>query len=187
MRKSLMLVLVAVAAPLASLAGTGVSRQPPARLREATVCEMSKKPDAWNHVRVRLTAVATHGFEDFSLTDPTCPDAAGIWLTYGGSVSSGTIYCCPGEGGESRRPKPLVIEGVTLPLVEDSVFHRFRALLGKQTRTAARVTLLGTFFPGEKSDTWGWSGFGHFGCCSLVVIERLESFTVLRSSNRRPN
>ena len=182
MRNSLLLTLVSVAASIAASTDTALSQQPPATPRKATVCEMSKKPDGWNHVRVRLTAVATQDFEDFSLTDPACGDTALIWLTYGGSVSSGTIYCCPGEGGESRRPKPLVIDGVALPLVEDSVFDRFRALLGKQARTAARVTVVGTFFAGEKGDLG--RGFGHMGCCSLLVIERVESFKEVRSPGR---
>ena len=182
MRNSLLPTLVFVTASITAFEGAPLSQQPPATPRKSTVCEMSKTPDGWNHVRVRLTAVATQDFEDFSLTDPACGDAESIWLTYGGSVSSGTIYCCPGEGGESRRPKPLVIEGVALPLVEDSIFHRFQALRGKHARTAARVTLVGTFFAGEKSALG--RGFGHMGCCSLLAIERVESFKEIRSPGR---
>ena len=181
MRTSLLLTLVSLTASIAAFEGTALSQQPPATPRTATVCEMSKKPDGWDHVRVRLTAVATQDFENFSLTDPACGDAALIWLTYGGSVSSGTIYCCPGEGGESTRRKPLVLEGVALPLVEDAIFHRFRALRGTHARTVARVTLVGTFFAGEKNVG---RGFGHMGCCSLLVIERVESFEEVRSPGR---
>lgn len=182
-RNSLRLTLVSLTVLSAGFEGTALGQQPQAAPGKSTVCEISKKPDGWNHVRVRLTAVATQEFENFSLTDPACGDAASIWLTYGGNVSSGTVYCCPGEGSESRRPKPLVIEGVALPLVEDAVFDRFRSVSGKHARGAARVTLVGTFFAGERTDVG--RGFGHMGCCSLLVIERVESFKELRPPRQR--
>jgi hypothetical protein len=130
-----LLILAVLATALSSSEGARVREQPTAFPREATFCDLSKDPEASNHVRVRLTAVATHEFESFSLSDPTCGDSQTstlIWLTYGGRVSPGTIYWCPGEGGQSTRPKPLVIEGVALTLAADAVFQRFRKLLGKQ-------------------------------------------------------
>ena len=144
--------------------------------REATACNLLKEPTAWNHVRVRVTAVATHGFEDFSLSSPACEGSQkAIWLTYGGRANSETIYCCPGEGEESLRAEPLVLEGVTLALVEDATFNRFRERLRKHPRVAVRMTVVGTFFAGAQTPA-GWGGFGHLGCCSLLVIERVEQF-----------
>lgn len=151
--------------------------------REATVCDLLKEPTAWNHVLVRVTAVATHAFESFTLSSSTCEDSRGLWLTFGGRAQSGAIYCCPGEGDESAPSQPLVVEDVELPLVEDPTFHRFRALLRKEPRgvaRAARVTLVGTFFAGHPTELavtpTGLGGFGHLGCCSLLVIQRVEQF-----------
>lgn len=71
------------------------------------------------------------------------------------------------------------MEGVQIPLVNDLTFRQFTGLLKKEGDTTVWVTALGRFFSGEKrtingSTTWG--GAGHLGCCSLIVIERVESF-----------
>ena len=96
---------------------------------------------------------------------------------FGGRVSSGTIYCCPGEGDGVRRKSTLMVEDIPMPLVEDATFQQFhRAIQGREEK-ALRATLVGTFFAGEKSDrTSGWRGYGHVGCCSLFVIELVERF-----------
>jgi hypothetical protein len=174
---SMRLVVAVLAMSLASLEGVRPTHeQASPSPREATACNLLKEPTAWNHVRVRVTAVATHAFEDFSLSSPACESTQNaIWLTYGGRANSETIYCCPGEGEESLRAEPLVLEGVTLPLVEDATFNRFRELLRKHPRVAAQVTVVGTFFAGAQMRA-GLGGFGHVGCCSLLVIERVEQF-----------
>jgi hypothetical protein len=73
----------------------------------------------------------------------------------------------------------LTIEGVEIPLLEDSVFQQLRELLKKESDTTVRVTVVGRFLSGAKQTvgdkTW-WGGFGHLGCCSLLVIERVERF-----------
>ena len=144
--------------------------------RAITVCDLVNMPAKWNGVRVRVTAVATYEFENFSLSDEACPEAA-VWLTYGGRVSSGAVYCCPGEGGADTRPEPLVVDGTPVDIVDDSVFRQLRLLFRKQERTVVRATVLGTFFAGVQDRTAGtWGGFGHFGCCSLFVIQRVERF-----------
>src|SRR3954453_17592132 len=76
----------------------------------ATACDLADRPPAWDHVRVRVTAVAAHEFETFSLDDPSCPikpSSTRIWLTYGGRLSAETAFCCPGEPDRSLRPKTL--------------------------------------------------------------------------------
>jgi hypothetical protein len=148
--------------------------------REVTFCELSKNPAAYNHALVRLTAFITRGFEDFHLAEPTCPTQGfTVWVMYGDKAQSGAIYCCPGEGGEKTRPDSLTVEGVQLPLVSDSKFQQFTDLLTKEGDTTVRVTAVGRFFSGEKQTSNGstrWGRFGHMGCCSLFVIQRVESF-----------
>ncbi|MGO9649431.1 MAG: hypothetical protein ACLPOO_15415 [Terriglobales bacterium] len=148
--------------------------------REVTYCELSREPAAHNHELVRLTAFVTHGFEDFHIADPTCHTLGfSVWVMYGGKAQSGTAYCCPGETGDKTRSEPLTVEGVQIPLVDDSVFGQFTNLLAKEPDTTARVTVVGRFFSGEKRTINGatsWGGAGHMGCCSLFVIQRVESF-----------
>jgi hypothetical protein len=122
----------------------------------------------------------THGFEDFHLADPTCTTQGfSVWVMYGGKAQSDTAYCCPGEGGGKTRPDSVTVEGVQLSLVNDLTFRQFTDLLKKEPDTTVRVTAVGRFFAGEKRTVDGvtsWGGAGHLGCCSLFVIQRVESF-----------
>jgi hypothetical protein len=83
-------------------AQTGRNRE---AITDARTCDVARKPDAFNHKRIRLTGIVTQEFEHFAIADPFCADAqdaAQIWLTFGGRISAGVMYCCPGkvtEGG----------------------------------------------------------------------------------------
>lgn len=148
--------------------------------REVEYCELSRDPAAYNHELVRLTAFVTHGFEDFHIAEPTCyTQGFSVWVMYGGKAKSGTVYCCPGEGGERARSESLTVEGIQTSLVDDSIFGQFTNLLAREPDTTVRVTAVGRFFSGEKQTINGstsWGGAGHLGCCSLFVIQRVESF-----------
>ena len=177
MQNPLLLTLAVLATSFPLFQGAKDGPKATAPPRNATVCELSNEPDSWNHLRVRVAAVVTHEFENFSVSDPGCkPSPAAIWLTYGGRAGAETIYCCPGEP-ESSRTRPLVLEGVTPPLVDDKTFRKFRELLRKHPRVATRATVVGTFFSGARTSTARTSGgFGHLGCCALLVIESIERF-----------
>jgi hypothetical protein len=148
--------------------------------RQVTYCELSKEPAAYNHQLVRMTAFVTHGFEDFQIGEPDCPTQNfSIWLMYGGKTESNTAYCCPGEAGRETRSEPVAIEGIQIPLAVDQTFQRFANLLKKESDTTVRATVVGRFFSGEKvtlNSSARWRGFGHMGCCSLLVVQQLESF-----------
>ncbi len=158
----------------------------PGRNREITdarICDVARKPDAFNHKRIRLTGIVTQEFEHFAIADAACvdaQDAAGIWLTFGGRVSPGVLYCCPGEGGRRRRPHDLIVDHLTISLVEDAALARFVRLLRNNDQFAGRATLVGTFFAGRGSENAPtWRGYGHFGCCALFVIEQVEQIAPL--------
>jgi hypothetical protein len=89
------------------------------------------------------------------------------------------MYCCPGEAAKGGRPKPLVLEGIQVPLTDDKTYGDFVGLLNKEQDTVVRATIVGIFFSGKsvsaKGSTW-WRGYGHMGCCSLLAIERVEKF-----------
>jgi hypothetical protein len=170
--------LLVGACPLFAQAGSSGSDSVP-QPRQVTYCELSRDPAAYNHELVRLTAFVTHGFEDFHLADPTCATQGfSVWVMYGGKFQSDTAYCCPGESAKAL-PESLTVEGVQIPLVDDLTFRKFADLLKKEQDTTVRVTALGRFFSGEKRTIDGatsWGGAGHMGCCSLFVVERVESF-----------
>jgi len=148
--------------------------------REVTYCELSKNPAEFNHVLVKLTGFVTHGFEDFEIDDPECrTQGFSIWLMYGGTAESNTMYCCPGEASQESRAAPVAVEGITLPLEQDQSFQQFRELLKREPDTTVRTTLVGTFFSGKRQLSGAnafWQGYGHMGCCSLLVIQRVSSY-----------
>src|SRR5579862_3868646 len=158
------------------LAQSGSSSEP----RQVTYCELSRDPAAYNHEVVRLTAFVTHGFEDFQMAGPDCPTQGfSIWLMYGGKAESNTVYCCPGEVGRESRPESVTVEGIQIPLATDEKFRQFVDLLKKEPDTTVRGTFVGMFFSGKNetlNNSSSWRGFGHMGCCSLLVIQRVESF-----------
>src|SRR5690242_13096669 len=84
--------------------------------KHVTVCQLAHNPSAFNRTLVKLSGTASQGFENFTLADPRCQPPISvdfsIWLTYGGTMPSGTIYCCPGEGEKKQRKQPIEVEGV---------------------------------------------------------------------------
>src|SRR5215470_1253628 len=65
--------------------------------RNVSFCDLANDPLAFNHELTRITAFVAHGFEDFTLFAPGCPEVAShfaVWVTYGGKMQSSTVYCC---------------------------------------------------------------------------------------------
>jgi hypothetical protein len=184
MRNTLKLVLALLmsAFPLSTQTTQSSSSGAAEGPRTVTFCELAKDPPVYNHELIRLTAFATHGFENFSLSEPNCPALSplfSVWVMYGGKAESNTVYCCPGEAERETRSESLTVEGLQVPLFNDLVFQRFVDLLKKEPDTTVRVTVVGRFFSGAKQTFGGstsWGGFGHFGCCSRFAIQRVEGF-----------
>jgi hypothetical protein len=143
---------------------------------KVTACKLKNDPAAYSHKLVEMEGFISHGFEDFTFFDPNCPYSPTIWLEYGGTAASGTIYCC-GPSNARSRPKELVVDGVSIPLVDNEQFRQFDKLIHDESDTVVYATVIGRFFSGEKqhypSGGWGWGGYGHLGCCSLLAIQQI--------------
>ena len=154
------------------------------------LCALRADPAGWNGKRIKVEGFVQQTFEQFTIAAECrrATPAARVWLTYGGRVPSGTIYCCPGESDTAERPTPLTIDGIVLPLVRDETFERFRKALTQKRPALAHAVLVGTFFVGENADVSGaeWGGFGHMGCCSLLVIERVQEFSLRKVPLKAP-
>jgi hypothetical protein len=141
------------------------------------VCKLKSDPAAYNHKLVQVTGFISHGFEDFTLFDPTCPPWLAIWLEYGGTAASGTMYCC-GVTAARNRPKQLVVENISISLVDDERFREFDKLIQRRPDSVVHATLVGRFFSGKQIQYprgVSWGGYGHMGCCSLLVIQQVIS------------
>lgn len=145
---------------------------------KVTVCQLKENPAAYNHKLVELTAFISHGFEDFTIYDPACLSWPDVWLEYGGTTASDTMYCC-GVTPSRQRSKPLVIDNIQVDLVADQRLKEFKSLLNNLPDTVMRTTVVGRFFAGEKIERRGggerWGGFGHMGCCTLLAIQQVLS------------
>jgi hypothetical protein len=157
---------------LVGLSILAISQEP----EKVSVCQLKADPANFNHKLVQVTSFLSHGFEDFTLQDPSCGSWPDIWLEYGGKAASGTMYCC-GVTNARTRPNQVQIENVSIPLVEDENFRRLDGLLQVPRAYAiAHATVVGRFFSGKeisypKAKHWG--GYGHMGCCSLFVIQQV--------------
>ena len=146
---------------------------------KVTPCELRSDPGRFDHQRVEVTGMASHAFEEFDLTSGRCPFqrgmSDGLWLEYGGKRQSRTVYCCAGSTGPDR-DENLIVDGMPSDLVDDALFERFDRLLHRRSENAVTATIIGRFFAGADSERGGyrsWNGYGHLGCCSLLVVEQV--------------
>ena len=147
-----------------------------------SVCQLKHDPPAYNHKLIEVTAFVSHDFEDFTIFDPTCPSWPDVWLEYGGTSKSGTMYCC-GVSDDRNRTEELVVEKIAIPLNANAEFYKLDKLIQPPFRSGehgsiVHATLVGRFFAGErqrflKDNPWG--GYGHLGCCTLLAIQEIKS------------
>jgi len=144
---------------------------------KVTVCKLKNDPAAYNHKLVEVTGFISHGFEDFTLFDPGCSSWPPVWLEYGGTTASGTMYCC-GVTRARTRPKQLVIEKIPISLVDDERFREFDKLIQRKYDLVVHATVVGRFFSGEQTQYPSGvfrGGYGHMGCCTLLAIQQVIS------------
>ncbi|SRR5712664_3544412 len=149
--------------------------RPQEGLEKISLCQLKSDPAKYNHKLVEVTGFISHGFEDFGLFDPTCELKDSIWLDYGGTKASNTMYCCEVVPGHTR-PQVVSVEGLSIPLIDDDRFKELDGMIRRKYDFIARATIVGRFFSGEKVKYPGgefWSGYGHMGCCMLMMIQQV--------------
>jgi len=166
--------IVAISGLLICFSAT-LSCQEPVRVK---VCDLKANPTGYDHQLIEVIGFVSHGFEDFGLFDPSCSSWPYVWLEYGGTRKSGTTYCC-GVSPNGIRPEGLVVEGTAVPLITDETFDVFDKLIHTRPDTVVHASLVGRFFAGKATQLPNgeveWGGYGHFGCCSLLVIQKVIS------------
>lgn len=167
---------------------------------EVSACSLIKDPLTYHHKLVRVSSRISFGFEDFTLAAGECHSKEkhdAVWLEFGGDVDSQTVYCC----GDHSRPKnvDIQLDGYSLPLRRDIHLEEFLRLLKAERLTTpsggpcydcfyfhVSATVTGRFFAG------GWTlqksgsdsshvGYGHLGCCSLLVIAGVSEVSAERT------
>jgi hypothetical protein len=155
--------------PNSSLA-TQAPKETPSKV---TVCDLLDHRKEWDHKLVQLSGFASHGFEDSNFSDPACGRYGGLWMEYGGKLRTGTMSTVSNLDRTDSRP--MKVEGINVSLTDDKMFHRFDDFLHSQPSSTVHATVIARFFAGRtEGDANGqMGGYGHLGCCSLFVIERV--------------
>ena len=144
--------------------------------QKVTVCQLRGDPKLYDHKLVQVTGFASYGFEYSGFSDPSCGGRyGGLWMEFGGKASTGTMSTV--SGLNRTRSEPAEVEGVAVPLVEDSHFREFDALLHEGNGNLVHAEVIARFFAGKENlyGRKGWSGYGHLGCCSLFLIQQVLS------------
>jgi hypothetical protein len=166
--------------------------------REASVCDLKLHPTNYDGQWVTVRGRVSFEFEDFSLYEPACNalHAPGVWLTFGGDQDEIATYCC---GGSTRKKgADIEVGGHRVPLTRDEAFREFLRVL--QTQRLRRpdghecesdecyffrpvtATITGLFLAGEEGDEKAFPGYGHLGCCHLLVISKVADVSAERTS-----
>jgi len=143
-------------------------------------CELAKNPKTFDGKLVRVRGTLSVHFEDFSLDIPNCDTRQGIWLAFGGDVPG----IVPSTANDTvRRPgSDIKVNGVSYGIKKDVNFWKFYALIaarhGDKPDYRVTATLTGMFFGEElrnsKGDVLSFGGYGHLGCCALLVITQVS-------------
>jgi len=187
----LVLSLVCAAVFASALAQTGSSQT--AAPRPVSLCDLIKNPKAYNAQWIVVRARVSMAFEDFTLYDRACQDhRSDVWLTFGGDQGEITTYCCVNP--RRKKDVDIEVEGNRIPLLRDEPMREFMRVL--QTQRLRRpdghpcageecyfyrpvtATLTGLFLAGEDGN---FPGYGHLGCCHLLVISRVSDVAADRT------
>jgi hypothetical protein len=142
-----------------------------------SICDLLRNPENYDHKLILVTGSVSRGFEDFTLTAEGCGlEQASVWLEFGGKVGSQTVYCCGETNSQGKRKQSFKVDEIETFLVMDKTFKRFQMITNKGQSGSAKTTIIGRFFAGTKhvsSNGAHWTGFGHFGMYSLLVIQQV--------------
>ena len=163
------------------------------QVQDVNLCELRQHAADFDHKLVRVRGTADLAFEIFALYDPECKDSStSVWLTFGGDVSDVAVFCC---GDHSREPgHNIQVDGKAVPMLKDAAFEQFYKLLRASRNRMpdgepctsdchfykVSATLTGIFLA-EKNTGKEHIGYGHLGCCSLLVIKQVEEVAAERT------
>ena len=188
--------LLGVAVVLVALRGWAQPGRPSATPPSVTFCDLVSNPQAFDAQWIQVRGEVSLAFEDFSLRETGCdkPLTKNMWLMYGGDEETPTTYCC----GDHRRPKgkDIVVRGQAVPLIRNTQMEDFiakvrarraRRVNGEPCDTSAcnlyrvSATITGLFLAAPNNPRNPLGGFGHMGCCHLLVIHRVSEVNAERT------
>ena len=159
-------------------------------------CDLVANPQAFDGQWIQVRGHVSLGFEDFSLHEPGCdkPLARNTWLAYGGDEETPTTYCC----GDHSRPKgeDINIRGQTVSLIRDDTMEDFITKVRARRKHQVNgepcsdslcnfykvsANIVGLFLAAPNNARNPMSGYGHMGCCHLLVIHKVSDIAAERT------
>ncbi len=144
----------------------------PEQAVRTSICAIKSSPALYNGKLVEVSGYATHGADNSMFEDPTCfwgKQYAGTWMQYGGTA-----------GVRGHEARPLMVQGVGVVLVHDSLFENLDNLLhsapGKDV--SVKATVRARFFVTPEMEDGRHDvgkGYGKRNCCMLFAIEQVTS------------
>ena len=152
-------------------------------------CDLARNPKAFDGKLIRVRGTFNVYFEDFSLAITNCDTQQGIWLAFGGDVP-GIVASLVND--TARKPgEDFKVNGVSYGIEKDENFRRLYALIaarhGDEPDYRVTATLTGAFLAGEErklaNGQKDFGGYGHLGCCSLLVITKISDVESVPPAN----
>src|SRR5580704_505395 len=156
---------------------------------EVSLCDLALHPKSFDGKTIRVRGTLNVNFEDFTLAIENCGTQQQIWLAFGGDVP-GIVASMVNDN--FRKPGvDLKVNGVSYAITRDENFRKLYALIaarhGDKPSYSVTATLTGAFLAGEERKlTNGQSylgGYGHLGCCSLLVITLVSNVQSVPSAD----
>jgi hypothetical protein len=165
--------------------------------RAASFCDLKRNPANYDGQWITVRGRVSMEFEDFSLYDPACnaSNLPGVWLTFGGDQDEITVYCCVNR--TRKKGVDLEVGGHRVPLVRDEALRELQRVLqtqrlrrpdGRQCESdecyfyrPVTATITGLFLAGQAGGENSLSGYGHLGCCHLLVIKQVADVSAERT------
>jgi len=156
---------------------------------EVPGCDLARNPKAFDGKLIRVRGTLNVHFEDFSLGIRNCDTEQGIWLAFGGDVPG--IVTSMANDNVRKPGVDIKVNNVPYGIKKDEHFRRLYALIaarhGDKPDYSVTATLTGMFFAGEESRTAkgavDFAGYGHLGCCSLLVITQVSDVESVPPAN----
>jgi len=156
---------------------------------EVPGCDLARNPKAFDGKLIRVRGTLNVHFEDFSLGVRNCDTEQGIWLAFGGDVPG--IVASTVNDSFRKPDSEIKINGVSYGVKKDDSFRRLYALIaarhGDKPNYNVSAMLTGMFFAGQESrtakGTVDFVGYGHLGCCALLVITQVSDVESVPPAN----
>jgi hypothetical protein len=146
---------------------------------DVSLCDLAKNPKTFDGKAVRVRGTLQVSFEDFTISTKECDTEQGVWVAFGGDVPG--VVASTINDNLRKTGVNLTVDGVSYGIKKDENLHKLYALIasrhGDEPVYRVTATLTGVFLAGTErklgDGRTDFGGYGHLGCCSLLVITQV--------------